>query len=66
MVQRPLANEAGSLFRQAAMDDLTIGNANEGFETLIDRVEMGRRMLVVVHADHDAEKTDMIGTCPLA
>lgn len=56
MVQRPLANEAGGLRRQGAVDDFAVLDPDEGLEALICGVEVGRRMLVMVHADDDAEE----------
>lgn len=56
MVQRPLTDEAGGLVRQGTMDDLAVGNPHESLEALIGRVEMGRRMIVMVHANDDAEE----------
>jgi hypothetical protein len=55
VVQRPLADDPRGLQRQRAVDDCAVGDADEGGEALVAGVEMRRRMVGVVHADHDAE-----------
>ncbi len=64
MVQRPLPDESCGLGREGAVDDLAVLDPDEGFEALIGGVEVGRRMLVMIHADDDAEEEGDDGHSP--
>lgn len=64
MVQRPLTDEAGRLAGKGAVDDLAVRYGDEGLEALIGGVEVGRRMLVMIHTDDDAEEERNDGHMP--
>jgi len=51
-----LAHDASGLSRQPAVNDLAVRDADKRFEPLLDGVKMGRRALVMIHADDYAEK----------
>lgn len=56
MVQRPLPDEARGFFWETAMDYVTRRDGDERLKSLVAGVKMGRRVIVMIHADHDAEK----------
>jgi hypothetical protein len=59
MVQCPLLNDPGCLLWQRSERDFSVGYPDERCKALIARLEVWRRMIVVLHPDNDAkEKRD--------
>lgn len=56
MIEHPLADNAMRLPRESAGDDFAVGQADEGFETLIAGVEVRWRVIIMIHPDDDAEE----------
>ena len=55
MQQPLLLNMRQSTLREASID-LACGDTDRGFVVAVYRMEMGRRMVAVIHGDHDPKK----------
>jgi hypothetical protein len=60
MVQCPLLNDPGCLLWQRSERDFSVGYPDERCKALIARVEVRRRMIIVIDPDKMPKKSEMI------
>ena len=56
MYQTPLFDDGSHFARQASLAHLARGDIHQCLKTLVFSVDVGRRMIVMPHADDDSEE----------